>query len=205
MTQHLTQFRHPLFNPDGDPWSENCGPACLAMALSRLGLELPPIPGWPAPVTPQARIDAARYAMFSDAHRRSVWAEKDGVRSTPAGLVRHYPDHLTLVNLEDVENGARNCGGRTRRLTGLDRLAAALARGPVMLAGDPCLPGTHAERAGIDYRGGHFLLVAGEEPAGYLTFDPLCGLGPLWLGLDELSAFTSAEVFPGLVGLALLA
>lgn len=203
MTKHLTQFRHPEYNPDGDSFSENCGPACLALALDRLGLGLPAIPGLAPARTPQARIDAARYAMFSDRSGRSVCESKDGVKSTPGGLERHYPEHLTLVNLEDVENGAVNCRARTFRLTSLDQLDGALGRGPVMLAGDPSRSGTHAARAQIRYRGGHFLLVAEGGPDGYLTFDPLCGLGPLRLEYQELAAFVAAEVFAEVVGIGL--
>ena len=203
---HLTQMRHPIFNPDGLEKSENCGPTSLALCLDKLGKR--PRDYREGDGT-QALIDAARFAMFSDAKGRSLNPEKDGVHLHSDGSVgdRAEADHQTLSNLEDMERGALNSGASTQRLRDLGEVKDVLEQEtPVALAGNPAAVGAHGSRFGLDYDGGHFIVLNSydENTELYQAHDPLIARAPILLEEKELEAFVGAEIFNDCVGLAFL-
>lgn len=199
----MTQFRHPVYNPEGLQRSENCGPTSLAMAALYLGRKIPSIPGLSEPSDPQSRIDAARFWMFADPAGRTVCSQKDGVEFTSNG-VRRVPDkHLTLVNLPDLERGAANLSLSSQRLKDWPAIDAALAGGrPVALGGDPSFCGAYGSRLLLDYTGGHVILLLARLDGGYLANDPLVASGPCRLLPEELEAFTQAAPFVDALALA---
>jgi hypothetical protein len=199
----LTQVAHPRFNPSGFPKTEDCGPTCLVMALAALGI---PSPSWPdgQPVTgAQEMIDGARFSMFSDASGRPTDTKKSGFLPTSDGCWTYHPEaRQTLTNLGDLERGAKNVGAATYRVS-LDHIRSC--PDPLILAGNPNLPGAYGARAGIDYQGGHFILLprGGRSKKWHTVFDPLSLQGPLRISTSELWAFLSADIFAGDLGLAL--
>lgn len=198
---HLTQFRHPIFNPDGLPESQNCGPTTLVMALRRLGLT----PRGASGSQTQEAIDAARYAMFSDARGRSIDPARDGFELDRSGLLVRAPSkHQTLTDLVDLERGAANSGASTMRLPSLARAVTELGQGrPVILCGDPGRAGAYGARVGVHYRGGHFILLASFDGQAFRIADPLCPRGQVEVTPGELAAFLSARIFDHTVGLTL--
>lgn len=201
--QHITQRRHPVHNPDGPVDSENCGPTSLAMSLDRI--ELTP-PYYPPGGSAQELIDASRYAMFSDRDGTSLNVEKDGVEFNPetGEWIRVQEEHMTLTNLEDVERGARNSGAATTRLASLEDVNWALDQHePVVLAGNPALPGAWGERMEMDYDGGHFVMVTDYNDAGeYKLHDPLLADGPVDISSYELKSFLNADIFGDAIGVS---
>lgn len=192
----MTQIRHAVYNPDGLEKSENCGPASLAMAALYLGRKVPAIPGLPEPSDPQSYIDATRFWMFADPSGRTVCSRKDGVEFTSVGVRRAPEEHLTLVNLPDLERGAANLSLLPQRLKDWREIDAALAGGrPVALAGDPSLPGAYGSRLFLNYSGGHVILLLAQGDRGYLANDPLVLSGPCRLLTEELEAFSVAAPF----------
>lgn len=215
MTFHMTQIAHPEYNPGGDELSENCGPTSLAMGLGRLGLAPPPLPALPTGRTcaawlsldcrVQDRIDAARYAMFSDSLGRSLNTEKDGVEWIASGPSKALRKHQSLINLDDLRRGAANSGALAIPLTSLRDVGRALGHNhPVLLIGDPAASGAYGPRLGVYYRGGHVILAVAYE-GGFRVHDPLCLTGPAWVSCAEISAFCGARIFGEQLGLALCA
>lgn len=213
MSLHLTQVAHPVFNPGGDRSSQNCGPTSLAMALLRLGLPVPALPSSPegrgcrpwmtGAASVQQRIDAVRYAMFSDATGRSIQPQKDGVEFTGSGPRRVWEKHQTLVNWDDLLRGAENCGATGVPLFHFGQLHQALScRAAVLLAGDPGAAGAPGGRLGVTYQGGHIVLAVGYKE-GYVIHDPLCLSGQARVRAAELRAFCGARVLGDQFGLAL--
>ena len=197
-TTHYTQVRHPLYNPHGVENTEDCGPTCLAMLLSLLGLggrltELVPLPC----LGIQGLIDRARYAMFGSSHPHKSSYLQDAQGNW---RLQQWARH-TLSNLSDLQRAAVLFGVSTTAVTCLSQLRArdTLA----ILAGDPSLPGAHGKRLGIDYEGGHFILVKGYNNAGeFEVCDPLCLRGPTLVTPAELVRFTSAGIFGSTLGLS---
>ena len=174
------------------------------MAARLLGAEIPAIPGLPSPQCPQTLIDAVRFWMFANTDGQSVNEKKDGVEFTPSGIKRAPEEHLELVNLPDLDRGAANLGLRSRHLMDWSEVDGCLTCGqPVLLAGDPSLPGAYGQRLHLDYQGGHILLLLDREGSRYQVNDPLLKDGPCWIHLTELEAFTSSAPFRPVLALAL--
>lgn len=202
--QHITQRRDAVYNPNGPEDSENCGPTSLAMSLDRLDLRPP---GYNPDGGVQGLIDASRYAMFSDENGVSINPKKDGVRfdRKSGGWVRNQEEHMTLTNLEDVERGARNSGAATTRLTSLDQVNRVLQHHePVMLAGNPAMPGAWGQRMAMNYDGGHFVMVTDFDQGldQYKLNDPLVNQGPVNISSGELKSFLHADIFNDAIGLS---
>jgi len=201
---HLMQIKHPVYNPDGLDYSENCGPTSLAMSLNRLNLQPR---AYRSQSGTQAMIDAARFAMFSDDKGYSINPDKDGVVTLEDGSAgpRAEEEHLTLTNLVDVERGAENSGATSWRLHSLDEADLALQQGhPIMLAGNPHLPGAYGKRFGLEYDGGHFISVSDidADKGCYIINDPLIAEAGAKVTKGELKSFLAADIFENTIGLA---
>jgi len=203
---HLTQFRHPLYNPKGDERSENCGPASLLMACRLKSKPLRPIPGLRDPESTQDGIDAVRYWMFTQADGTTVDPSKDGIEQTSSGPRRAPAEHLTLVNLVDLERGAENLGFAYQRVKDFEALKRLVSSSsPILFAGDPSASARYSERVGVDYSGGHVVLLLeyhGEDDR-FLLCDPLSSKGPCWVDQSSLLEFAQSSPFRQALGLLL--
>ena len=197
-----TQIYHPVFNPEGLPHTEDCGPTSLAMALVTMGLEIRLRSlAANACIGIQGLIDQARFAMFSDGissindkkspfhKKRDRWCENPQARQT-------------LTNLEDLARGALNCGVSSQLV---DRNLFRGTRLPhLILAGDPSLPRAYGARLNVGYRGGHFIYLTGQSSEGpFLIHDPLCLSGPALVSKQELESFLRADIFGDIIGVEL--
>lgn len=201
---HITQIRHSLYNPTGDEESENCGPTSLTMACLFLGVSLPAIPGFSLPRTVQEKIDSARFWMFAQADGTSLNPEKDGIMLSGSGPARAPSEHMTLVNLPDLERGAQNLGLSSIALRLWSEVRNATPRlGPTLLAGDPSQSAAYAEQLEVSYQGGHVIFLADCHKDHFLVCDPLSHKGPTWVSQSLLEDFASTAPFGDVLGLNL--
>lgn len=197
-THFYTQVHHPIYNPQGVEKTEDCGPTCLAMVLSMLGLRQDLAHTVPLPCHgTQGLIDRARYAMFGSSRpEKSTYLQDAEGHWRIQESARH-----TLSNLHDLERGAKLFSVNTAPVQGLAQLKECGT--PAIIAGDPSIPGAHGKRLGIDYSGGHFILVKSWSPTGeFEVYDPLCLRGVARVSRVELERFTSAGIFGTTLGLS---
>ena len=194
---HLTQIRS-RFNREGVSVSNDCGPTCLAMAITRYGR-------WPtgSKQSAQERIDSARGLMFTDADGIIVDQLRCGFRVDQQGNRRPEPSHrMTLSNPEDLIHGARNAGLEGNLLSTLDELQASVSCGEIaILAGNVLAPHAYGQRLGIHYQGGHFVLASAYsfETKRWIINDPLSCKGPLLISQPELEGFLGDPRFGTMV------
>ena len=201
---HITQTRHPVYNPDGEEISENCGPTSLAIACLTLGKTLLAIPGLATPSTSQEAIDSARYWMFSRADGSCVDQEKRGIKHTSQGAQRCPAAHMTLVNLPDLELGARNLGLVARRVETWEDLSSQFHHPhPILLAGDPSFSRVYSELLEVEYQGGHVVVLQDMRGDRFLLSDPLSFRGACWVSQDILREFAAPAPFGKTLGLGL--
>lgn len=151
--------------------------------------------------TPDEQVDAARFVMFAgvDPSRDGTLLKSDGTR------IRARHKHQTLTDLEDLERGARRNRLRCHRLSRFQEIPSHLEAGrPVALAGNPLQEGAHGRRTGVEYEGGHFVLVVGYDPVArtYLVNDPIAP-APLQVTPEEMEAFCGYRVFGKWLGTTL--
>lgn len=166
----FTQFADPKWNPNGKPWSEDCGPAALAMAMKRFGK----LPDGADPNNPESLINGSRLAMTGNL---------DNVYTTT----------------DQVVAGAHAVGLKADKVNSIGAVDQALSQGRmVVLAGDPggYIDDFHwtasdyaTDGNGGLYRGGHFILVVGKDGDNYIVNDPACKDGPIELTPAQLTAY----------------
>ena len=197
-----TQVHHSQFNPQGKTHTEDCGPTCLAMAISSLGLTdrlFGLMPGRER--STQKLIDCARFAMFSSHGVPSDPVKCSFARSASGDWVLQEAARHTLTNLDDLVRGVDNCSVRSFQVEA-DILTDKRMTLPLILAGDPSLEGAYGDRLGIDYKGGHFIFLPPQAAQStWLIHDPLCLTGPAHISRSELFGFLSADIFTPWVGL----
>lgn len=192
---HMTQVADPVYNPGGDPSNADCGPTSLAMGLAALGLDPPGDDG----SSVQNRIDRTREAMYG-----GVDGSRDGVNADGS---RNDGEHSGWTDFAGIRRGAERSGADTYDVHNSNEVAQAVSQGhPVVLAGNPNMPGSYGERAGIGYDGGHFITVSGYDPETdtFTINDPLSHDGPIQVSRSELDAYMSADNATGVEGVALV-
>ncbi|HEY9898154.1 MAG TPA: C39 family peptidase [Pantanalinema sp.] len=159
----LSQMFDARWNPGAPAWSQNCGPASLAMVLKAYDM-IPPLIG--TPEDPQEFILKTRRAMMGN--------EVDA-----------------LSSLEDLERGAENLGLKHERTYGLESVRTAVMLGkPVIVAGNPV---AYGGRFGSDryspFDGGHFVLVTGMTGSQVYLNDPLSRQGNIAVTVGEFQRY----------------
>lgn len=160
----ISQMYDAKWNPGAPNWSQNCGPASLAMVLKAYNILPPLLSGFG---DPQALVRKTRRAMMGT------------------------EDDFQLSSLEDLERGASACGVFYDRTYGLDGVREALQDGRlVILAGNPVAYNhrfTTSQYSGFD--GGHFVLVTKLTSTQAYLNDPLSRTGNITVSLSELERY----------------
>ena len=164
----VTQFYHPVWNPQAPAGTTNCGPASLAMALKAFGLA-------PAGVTDRWNVEA-----FIDKTRRAMMGNEND---------------LQLSSDDDVLRGALASGARAEKVHGLAGVERAISEGKlVVLAGNPA---AYAHRFGNSqltaFNGGHFVTVTHMVGDRVWINDPPSHVGSLEITRDELRRYMGYE------------
>lgn len=160
----ISQMYDAKWNPAAPTWTQNCGPASLAMVLKAYRILPPLLSGFG---DPQDLIHKVRRAMMGT------------------------EDDFQLSSLEDLERGASACGIFYERTYGLDGVAEALSAGHlVILAGNPIAYNqrfTKSQYSGFD--GGHFVLVTGLTSTQAYLNDPLSRIGNITVPVADLQRY----------------
>ncbi len=188
---HLVQYKSDR-NPDALSWTNNCGPASLAMALNIKG-KMPP------GLSPEEQIDYARALMYPN-NPNIEYREVNGQR------LPFLDDDRDLTNEFEVERGAEGVNLEADRMQGWNNLDQALADGrPVVLSGRITsewrgeFPNSQSYQYAPDGTG-HFLTVVGKTPDGnYIVSDPMYSDGPVVMTRDQLAKFLDQEGNPSFV------
>lgn len=164
----MTQYYHPVWNPQGPQGTTNCGPASLAMALKAFGIAAP---GVIDPRNVEGFIDKTRLAMMGTT------------------------DDLQLSSDNDVLRGALASGAQAQKVHGLAAVERAIAEGKlVVLAGNPA---AYGHRFSPDlltsFNGGHFITVTHMVGDRVWINDPLSQVGSLEITRDELRRYMGHE------------
>lgn len=182
----FTQFANPKWNRNGKPFSEDCGPASLAMAEKLFGKPPPDLAA--GETDPEKWIDQTRLAMTGNLNNVGTSSKQ-------------------------VMAGAEKAGLKGEYVHSMDEIDQALASGkPIVLAGNP---GGYVDALGFtakDYatngkgslfRGPHWILVLPGTEGQIIVNDPACRNGPIILNRELLHAYFSGK--GGGVGIALSA
>lgn len=160
----MSQMFDSKWNPSAPTWTQNCGPASLAMVLKAYNILPPLLSGFG---NPQDLIHKVRRAMMGT------------------------EDDFQLSSLEDIERGASACGIQYERTYGLDEVRTAVQSGHlVILAGNPVAYNqrfTSSQYSGFD--GGHFVLVTKMTSTQAYLNDPLSRMGNITVALSELERY----------------
>ncbi|MBL1177207.1 hypothetical protein [Pantanalinema sp. GBBB05] len=170
------QFKHSKYNPTGPSYSNNCGPASLAMLIKTLGLE-------PPGISIETSIDHARYLMFPDDPN---FSEKEGVRVLNRDSAYTGDGNMRV--------GIQRAGGRAEEYSTWNDLDHSLMEGKPLVANgrisskwrdqfpEPTLYGS-----GGDF---HYIAVLGKTPNGkYIVADPMYKGGPVEMTKNQLAVF----------------
>ncbi|HZN92057.1 MAG TPA: C39 family peptidase, partial [Myxococcales bacterium] len=167
------------------PFSNNCGPASLAMALRTLGQ-------MPGGLNPEQQIDYARYLITSSTNQTLT------IAGTELKLDDNDTQTLGFGQIANAEN--RNDVPMTST-TGWAALDNSLAVGHPVVAAGHITPdwkdsfpawGTYGSVGGD--RVGHFIAILGKTPDGkYLVSDPMWTNGSVAMTLEELKKFTGSN------------
>lgn len=180
---------HGKWNAESNATSESA-PIVLAMALKCLGL---------APQGADPSSHCANAALVN-----AVRASMAGSSSSSANL-----------DYGDIKRGATTVNAETRVLRGIDELDCALLQDRLVVAyGSSGISyGATLTSNGRDSskysfcRGGHFILIVGQQGDKYVVNDPLSRTGPLLISRFELATFLGfaqqAQHQPGISGLAI--
>ncbi len=175
---HITQVYDEKYNPDQRLMrSSDCGPTSLAMGLKALGI---------GGGTNQERTNAARFAMFN-----GFDSSKDGVDGNGNFAANEHQGTLGYTNTDDIKRGATAAGARPYDVGSSSDIARAVGSGnPVVLAGENS-GSIYGNGNGIDYNGGHFILVSGYDPKSdtFTINDPLSHGGALQISRAQLEAY----------------
>jgi len=134
----------------------------------------------------QERTNAARFAMFN-----GYDSNKDGVDANGNFAAHEHQGALGCTNTDDIKRGAAAAGARTYDVGSSSDIARAVGSGnPVVLAGQNS-GSIYGNGNGIDYNGGHFILVSGYDPKTdtFTINDPLSHGGPLQISRAQLEAY----------------
>jgi hypothetical protein len=169
---HISQVGDEVFNATAANATANCGPTAVIMAIRLLGL---PVPG----------ENQYRGEDLVDFIRTMATGRSETMSGT------------TNVDLQRV---LAKAGATWRVLTHpKDMLRAVVEGEPVIMAGNPSVPGCYTARFSyFDIRrwdGGHWILVSRYNPESrtYTVNDPQSVIGPVEATADELRAFTSKD------------
>ena len=186
---HLTQNRHPRYNPTGDSdyWNGDCGPASLTMGLAMLGRQPQ---GTSTQATPQERINRVRELGAAGN------TKLDGLTSDGRYSVE---EHRNGINYGQLQQAAQASGAQARMVNGFEAVRqAAENHRPVVLLGNPSGEGAYGPRSGIDAND-HVVLVNGYDQASrqFTINDPLSERGPMRVSSAELEAFMRSGIGHG--------
>lgn len=160
----ISQMYDTKWNPGAPTWTQNCGPASLAMVLKALNILPPLLTGFG---DHQALIHKTRRAMMGT------------------------EDDFQLSSLEDLERGASACGIYYERTYGVEGVREALGTGRlVILAGNPIAYNqrfTSSQYSSFD--GGHFVLVTKLTATQAYLNDPLSRMGNITVSLADLQRY----------------
>ncbi|MHB8873156.1 MAG: C39 family peptidase [Myxococcaceae bacterium] len=186
---HLTQYNTAPFGTDynryftsGNDFSNNCGPAALAMAMKAQGK-------MPADLNSEQQIDYAR-ALISGTSNKEVT-----INGNTYKLLDKDGD---TVGYGEVVNGAKRAGLNAEHAYGWGALNDALAAGhPVVAAGTISetwkdqFPEGHYGSAG---KVGHFIAVMGKTAEGnYIVSDPMFANGAVEMTPAQLKVFVGEK------------
>jgi|GEM_PF-1031470 hypothetical protein len=172
----ISQMYDSKWNPSAPSWTQNCGPACLAMTLEAFRILPPNLTQFG---DPEDVIHKTRLAMMGTA------------------------DDFKLASLEDIEHGADACGLVHTRANGLDEIERQVAMGHlVIVAGDPiAYCGRFTAQQYSSFDGGHFVLLTGVDGSHAYLNDPLSHQGNIPVTTDEFSRYMAYQNWN--VGIAL--
>lgn len=160
----ISQMYDTRWNPGAPTWTQNCGPASLAMVLKAYRVLPPLLSGFG---DTQALIHKTRRAMMGT------------------------EDDFQLSSLEDLERGASACGIFYERTYGLEGVREAIDQGRlVILAGNPIAYNQRfgsGQYSGFD--GGHFVLVTKLTATQAHLNDPLSRTGNITVSLSDLQRY----------------
>lgn len=171
---HISQVGDERFNPGSAAATANCGPTSVIMALRLIGAK---VPGEERGLRGEALVSHVR-AMATGGDRNT--------------LVGTHNLHLQHV----IE--AAGCRWRIIK-DPREQLRAAANGEPVIMSGNPTVPGCYTERYDyIDVRrwnSGHWIVIACWNTAtkDFTVNDPQSVIGPLHATAAELLAFASRD------------
>ncbi len=175
---HITQIGDEVYNAHAPGATANCGPSAVIMAMRLVGAAIPGEDRYHG----EELISHVRQLATGEANR---------LRGTTA-------IHLLRV--------LRLAGCEGRQLTHTKDMLRAVTRGePVIMGGNPAVPGTYTERFDyLDirrYDSGHWIVVSrfNPETRNFIVNDPQSTIGPIEATVDELYRFSSRD---GGIGLA---
>lgn len=163
----MTQFYDKTWNPNGPPFSNDCGPTSVAMAVLRYGKEFPG--GNPAD-SADLIATARKYAGGGSSSK--------------------------TTNLTELTASAKSAGLKVEPVRGMDAIDSALKAGKsIILVGNPSRsyePDLGAANYGSSGGSDHLILVVENTADGnYVVCDPLSRTGPLTLSEKQLKAYCS--------------
>jgi len=189
---HLVQYNtapfgtpyNTSFQPATQHFSNNCGPASLAMALRIAGQ-------MPAGLNAEQQIDYARY-LIKDTSNGSV-------TTSPGTSVPIYDNDSQRLSYDRIANAEQQTGIPMTYTTGWAALDDSLANGhPVVAAGQITQPwidqfpdrGNYGSVDVTKDPVGHFVAVVGKTTDGqYLVSDPMWTGGAVTMSREELMKF----------------
>lgn len=169
---HISQVADEVYNDGAASSSANCGPTAVVMALRLLALEIP----------------------GADRYRGEELVKYVRYLATGNTNSRVGTSNLHLQRIIEL------AGGRSRIIRDPRDMLAAVRRGePVIMAGNPTVPGCYTARFPYyDIRrwdSAHWILV-GRYSAAHGTYtvnDPQSVIGPIEASAAELMAFSSRD------------
>lgn len=189
---HLTQYNtarygtnYNTYFPEDMDYSDNCGPASLAMALLAQG-KLPP------GMNPEQEIDYCRWLIAGEPKLGTPNVKQINVNGKTYLVLDK--DHNSGVGYGAIAGGAQAAGLGMVHEAGWKALDDALAAGhPVVAAGmiSPAwkkqFPAGHYGAAGVV---GHFIAILGRTADGmYIVSDPMFANGPVLMSRAQLEVF----------------
>ncbi|MNX99011.1 Peptidase C39 family protein [compost metagenome] len=164
----VSQMYDTRWNPGAPAWSQNCGPASLAMVLKAYDM-IPPLIG--TPEDSQEFIRKTRRAMMGN------------------------EDDYKLSSLEDLERGAERLGLYHERTYGFENVRTAVSLGkPVIVAGNPvAYSGRFSTEQYAPFDGGHFVLVTGVTSSQVYVNDPLSRQGNIAVSIADFKRYMAYQ------------
>jgi predicted double-glycine peptidase len=159
----ISQYRS-RFNPNGTPRNNNCGPACVAMALR-----------W-------FKLFGMHLTAPTQAEQEVRWAR---------GKMTGRPRQDDKTGMADVVRAAHQYGMSAKLARSMEEIDRELAAGKVaVVSGSALVDRSYGARLGFTQgKAGHFILITKKVGDQYVLADPESLTGPHLINRQELIAF----------------